>query len=475
MEEGAQWKNKIDIPVIFVFFASVLALKWSTLAVPYLWDETDWVAGAFWLSRKNLFRVIPGFHPAGLFIYHPPVLHLSTGVLFKIFGRSILLSHLFIVFISFLGIYFTYLLGSFFYGRPSGIFAATFLLFTPLYFAQSGMFLGDLPVAALGVMCAYFAVRRLYIPYLICGIYLVLIKETSIAVVVSIAAYAYIEQRRSGQKSLNTMLKYAAPLAVLFSFFIIQKIETGKFCHLDAGVAQKSIFLGGLTPMVNAVSWVSKWMFFDQGRIWLTLLVILNLAIHKSSRRRKEHWLYFFMILIAVYSFSIIKFLPRYLLPALPYFCIVAGWSLTRLVPSAKVQTAVAALICVLFIRAFYERPLLGTSEWNMRYVEVVERHQKMCVRIANELPRSHIITSWPFTKQLSVPDLGYVLEPLSAIEFRHAKQIEKSDVIYWSEPPTDESDAIERYVLSHDLHAIGEVEGRPVRSGLFTASPQNP
>ena len=67
MEEGIRWNKRYDIPALLIFFVAVLALKWATLSVPYYWDESVWVSGAYWLSSKHLFRVIPGLHPAPVF------------------------------------------------------------------------------------------------------------------------------------------------------------------------------------------------------------------------------------------------------------------------------------------------------------------------------------------------------------------------------------------------------------------------
>ena len=51
------------------------------------------------------------------------------------------------------------------------------------------MFLADIPVTALGVMSIYFALRKKYIPYLICAVFMVMIKETAMAIVFSLLVY----------------------------------------------------------------------------------------------------------------------------------------------------------------------------------------------------------------------------------------------------------------------------------------------
>src|SRR5262249_22141264 len=147
---------------------------------PLYWDEMGWATQARWLSQGNLARALPGLRPADAFWGHPPALHLTLALLAKLFGYSIALAHLIAVAFAFVGVWFSFLLGRFLYDAKTGFFAALFLFFSPVYFAQSGMFLADAPVAALGVASIYFALRRNFLAYVLTASYMVFIKETSI-------------------------------------------------------------------------------------------------------------------------------------------------------------------------------------------------------------------------------------------------------------------------------------------------------
>lgn len=144
-----------NLAIFFLFLAIVLSSKLGVLNTPYYWDEITWIRGSHWFYEEGLLRFVPGLYPSNLFMGHPPLLCLGLAFLYKIFRESIFLSHLYIVSFSFLGVYFTYLLASYLFGRFTGIIFALLLFSSSIYFAQSGMFLGDLPITALGVMTVY--------------------------------------------------------------------------------------------------------------------------------------------------------------------------------------------------------------------------------------------------------------------------------------------------------------------------------
>lgn len=169
----------------------------------------------------------------------------------------------------------------------------------------------------------------------------------------------------------------------------------------------------------------------------------------------------------------LIQFLPRYLLPILPFFCILAGWSLTRVNPSVKLQSVFAGVLCFLLIRSFTTGPLLGTSEWDMKYPEVIEVHKQMATRLEKDFAESQIVTSWPLSLQLENSYLGYVHEPLKVYQVdvtRKMTGLKIGDVFYWSEPPTEDSDFIKEYAVRNQLPIVTQVDKGKVQSSLYIA-----
>ncbi len=459
--------SEYNIAIFFLLLAVVLMSKFGTLNTPYYWDEMGWVRAAHWLSQVNLLSSIPGFHPPATFWGHPPALHLSLASLYKLFGESIWLSHLLILCFSFLGVYFTYLLGTFLYGRKVGIFSALFLFFSAIYFAQSGMFLGDIPVTALGVMSIYFALRKKYIPYLLCAVYMIMIKETAIAIVFSLLIYLYLTERHKSKYIFEKILKYSVPLVVIVAFVILQKITTGKFCCIYP--FKFELFEIQPRLVIHQSFLISKWLFLYQFRYIFTFLIILNFIINKASRSQKELLLFLPIFIFSGYSFSFLYFLPRYLLPVLPYFYLIGAWSLIELIKSKRLQTAMGMIITAVLIYSLSSTVLHGNYEWNMKYLEVVKMHKIMCQYIEEKFPNARVLTTFPHTEQLRRPYLGYVKKPLKVIHLKEGKFFGDFDLILYSVPSGDNRDMLRYYALRNNLYLIKRLEKGKIISELYS------
>ncbi len=459
--------EKYDITAFLFFLLVVFIAKFSTLNTPYYWDEMGWIRAAHWLSQVNLLRSIPGFHPSTTFWGHPPALHLSLASLYKLFGESVWLSHLLILCFSFLGAYFTYLLGTFLYGRKVGIFSALFLFFSAIYFAQSGMFLGDIPVTALGVMSIHFALRKKYIPYLLCAVYMVMIKETAIAILFSLLIYSFLTDGHRSKNAFREILKYGLPLLVIAAFSILQKFTTGKFCCIYPFKFQ----LFELQPnlVIHQVFEISKWLFFYQYRYIFTFLIVLNFIINKAHKSQKELLLFLLIFILSGYSFSFLYFLPRYLLPTLPYFYIMGAWSLIELIKSKRLQTVMGTAITAVLIYSLSGTVLQGNNEWDMKYLEIVKIHKTMCQYIEEEFPNARVLTTFPHTQQLRRPYLGYVKKPVKVVPFKEERGLGDFDLILFSIPSDfNQKNVLRDYALRNNLDLIKRLEKDKVTSELY-------
>lgn len=215
-----------DIIIGAFFLLLIFIGKANTFNLPFYWDEMGgYIKPSHWLAQGSILRIIPGFYPPYMFFGHSPGMYLTLAILYKAFGESIWISHLLAAVFSFLGVFFTYLLAMRLFDRTTGIISALFLFFTPVYFAQSGLVLPDILTTAVGVICVYFMLQEKYLPYLTCGIYLVMIKESSLAIIFALLIYLYITEKDRHRRKTK-IVKYAAPLFVIGVFFIMQKIAS---------------------------------------------------------------------------------------------------------------------------------------------------------------------------------------------------------------------------------------------------------
>jgi len=235
------------------------------------------------------------------------------------------------------------------------------------------------------------------------------------------------ERNKSKDKFLQIM-KYSIPIIVIASFFILQKIMTGNFCciypykfelfHLDAEI------------IINKVIRISKWLFFYQYRYIFTILIILNLILIKTSRYKKENFLFLLIIVFSGYSFSFLYFLPRYLLPVLPYLCIMCAWSIFELTKTRMIRIAFGTAITALMISSLSGTFIKGNNEWNMKYLGIVNANKKMYEYIKRNFPNSVILTTFPHADQMRRTYLGYVEKPLNTVHFKENLTYDHFDLI---------------------------------------------
>jgi 4-amino-4-deoxy-L-arabinose transferase-like glycosyltransferase len=414
-----------DRRVVVTLVGIVLVAKLPTLATPYHWDETLWIGFAHQLTALPLWNVLPGLHPPTLFGGRPPGLYLPMAALFKITGPSIWLSHLVIAGFAAVGVAFTYLLGALLYGRTAGRFAALFLFLNPLYFAQAGMFVSDLPVTACGVASVYWALRRRYGPYLICALALVLLKETALAIVFAISAYVLITELRRGiAGAVRAALPWALPLFAMGAYYTAQKLTSGSF------FVQYAERFDWLQPGMLAlqIRIITRWIFVEQLRWISTALIVVHLVLDRAARRRPELVLFGLIVLCSGYTFSALYLLPRYLLPVMPYIAVLTAGALVGLFPRAVVQVAIgAALLGVMAVRLpGFDRP--GTREWDLGYLAAVRVYAITAQRLTRDHRDARILTGWPLTECLRRPELGYVSVPLRAFQARDAGPLDAAE-----------------------------------------------
>jgi hypothetical protein len=217
--------------VLLLVAAVALLVKLPTVGTAAFWDEMAWLGQAGWLADNGLIRAVPGLRPDAQFFGHPPGLHFVAAVLFKVFGRSIEVAHVLIACLSAAGVCATNMLVRAAHDTRTAVLAALLLLFSPAWFSSAGVFLADLPVAALGVLCALFVMRGRVLAFFVTASCMVLIKETAVALVVALIAFRVLTRRPLTRATLKDALPYAAPLLV-FAAFIIAEGRLAFLLHL---------------------------------------------------------------------------------------------------------------------------------------------------------------------------------------------------------------------------------------------------
>lgn len=394
----------------------VFLLKWEVLDLPYHWDELGaYAIPTHWLADHGLAGALPGRHPPGTFFGHPPALYLVLAALHRALGESVLVSHVLALGFTILAVWGTYRLGTHLRDRTAGLVAACCFFATPITFAQSGMFLADLPVAGLGVVCVDLFLRGHRFAYLVLACALVLVKETGAAIPFAIVLFLALLRRRDPQLG-RKLLVHALPLALLAAFLIAQRITTGRW--VPNPYFESHPFLD-LAPTAVAVGLAktSGWILVAQQRWALTLLVALALWRFRRDFWRDEYTLFAILSALYVLPFSVLYVLPRYLLPVLPFFCITAAVSLSRLVRSRAYQAlGCIAIVALSATQLFGEGTAADSYSENMEYADVVRIHRDVARYLEESCPDARVLAHWPLSSALALPYLGYVRRPLSIV-----------------------------------------------------------
>ncbi len=402
--------NWCDTLAVVLLPLVVIASKASVLTTPFYWDEIGWSRYAHVLSQRPLWRFVALNHPL-TFAGHPPGLFLPAAALFRIAGESSGVAHAMIMAYAAIGLVFTYLLASLWFGRTAGVTAAALLWLTPIYFAQSAMFLADLPVAAVGIATVYFAVRDARIGYLLCATYLVLIKETGNAIPLAIAAYAVsLHFRISRWEALRRAGFFAAPLIVSVAFHGFQWVMTGHIAWVYSNHAQLTDLSAG--NFFFKLGLASQWLFLLERQWMVIALILLGLILRPAFRKRRELVLSALIVLFSGYSFVIVSFLPRYMMPVFPHLCIWAGGAIVALVEQTILRYVFVVLALAMKGSGIAGVDRADNDEWNMGYLRQVSAQRQICRFIERYPPEARVLCDWPMTALLTEPRLNYVSRP---------------------------------------------------------------
>jgi len=431
--------NYYDNVFAVIAFLVIFACKVSILNLPYHWDEMGaYIKPAHFLVQNGLWKAIPGFHDPYTFFGHPPGLFITLASLHTFFGEKIWISHLLAIVCSFGGIYYTYLLANYLCNRLTGLLASLLLFFTPIYFAQSGLVHGDLFITTIGVMSVYYALKNNYSAYLICGIFLVLLKESAAAIIFSLLLYLYFEGRKQPAIKMK-LFRYAVPLIVLGIFFIFQKFVTGMF--LPNPYFNTHAFL---VPSANSL----KWVFYHQGRIILTLLILSMFFFNITIFWKKEFVIFLLIVLFFVGTYSFVFFLPRYILPILPYFFILGAYSIVLLFKNTKVQLLIVAMIITIFISQFHGTGSGCSSfETDMQYVDIVTTHKAAIAYVEETYPQKTVLALWPLSEAMKEPSFGYVDKPIKIASLH-----EIYDIILYTPQGVPENQELKEIIQKQNL-----------------------
>lgn len=435
------WVFQRDRNTALFFLALVIIVKLPTMGLDYHWDAILYSKQALFYAQNGPFAV-----PEGR-IAHVPLLQWVTAIPFGIFGESPFAGHFVIALFSFIGVFYAYKLGSYLKNKQVGIISAFFVLLLPVYFSISGQFLFDIPVAAATIATVYYFIKADTKKYLISASAAVFLKETGILVVGAAIIYALFKERKK-------VFVYASPLVLtgLWQLWISLHREVSGF------LIPSSI---GAVPLRFAAS-IYDSLFMNY--TWLLLLPIVYAFYKKKKLFSGRAAILPLAILTYILFFGIVPvfILPRYFLPA---GILLAVMGSVALADSTKKYKILSAVICLLFISAYFvhygikgvlEDPIyrggiyhkmttqLKNGEMTLDYIEFVESEEKALDYIFANYSGKTIAAKFPiYEPELASVESGGRLWKKNNIKVIPIEEADKADVLIQESCCLDDIDGV--------------------------------
>ncbi len=413
--------------IFLVLFLLLLVLKLQILNTPYHWDSMLYIVGAHWIKDAH-------FNP--LCYNRFPLLPELLACAWAILGDSLWVSHLLNIFVSSIGLYFTYLIGTYLFSMKTGVISALLLLVCPLYFAQSGILNHEILLTALSLATIYFAQKDKIKLYLISASLLVLAKEVGFLTIAAIFIWQLFKYSKK-RILMRKLFICGIPLIFLLIWRMVSVMQLSRdfyygFITFDWVSIKQTFKNRFLELFVNDFRWI------------ITFFIGLRFIVYKG-KYMKEQFLILALVSIVYFSFfSIIKWgLVRYLMPIYPLFFIIGTESIVRISRDRKLFLyTMVTVIIFLSISQFYNNRIIeynagsgAVLESNMEYLDVVITHKQAAEYIEKNYPDAVVLTTWPQYMELSHPYLGYVKKPINIkiVYSNPPPDLSRIDLIYYS------------------------------------------
>lgn len=442
-----------------------LAFWWPTRELPYWWDSAGFImqAARFYLDTSFSSFILPS-DSAISNMAHPPVFPFVLAFVWRMFGDSLYVSHLFYLPFVLIAVLFTYALGKHVAQTtnkkeivPSslvGFCAALLLLFSPLFLAQVGIIYLEIPVAGFAVMAVYFFLKRQILWYMLSATLMLLMKEVSVIIILAIFTTLSIQfvwnlfdKKRNKQTRLRALGKefliFGLPIIVILGWFVWHKIATGWIFVLP--YYQNAMTEKLFTISFTKIFFVFQFFFIEQFRWVITFVVLAIIFIliirHKIqkvfSRESREGLILFFIIIVLVpMLFGKLEFLPRYVVFGLPFLSIFFSFFLGVILQKTKIMFGAAVvLVLILFFLGWDNHQKITTwrftpIEENLEYMDVIRVGKEMAELVEDRYPNSLIYTGFPTNYMLSQPFQGYVSKPLAVLDCTAYREGDRVDLI---------------------------------------------
>src|SRR5262249_8463770 len=149
---------------------------------------------------------------------------------------------------------------------------------------------------------------------------------------------------------------------------------------------------------------VARVLFYGEGRFIVTGILLAGLV---NWRKFWKPEFTFFGLVLAFYwaAFSLIGFLPRYVMPVLPFMCVAASWAIYVIFRTGKAaQYAITCMASLIFVGFFYRASESGNFETNMQHEKAADVCRRLTQYLEGNFSDALIASDWPVSAYLRYP-----------------------------------------------------------------------
>jgi 4-amino-4-deoxy-L-arabinose transferase-like glycosyltransferase len=421
------------------------------------------------------------------------------------------------------------------YDAKTGALAGLFLLFSPIFLAQTTYIYLEMPLTALTTMSIYYASREKTWLYVVCATLAACTKAYGGLVVLPVLAYVLIQAplRRRPLVTLKRLAIHSIPLVFCLVWQLYHKMVQGwAFVRPDAAQYYAGVLLSA-SSFIDVLRTVF-FLFVAQFRWILTLSTLVTAftfvirewesveieGIQANSPSsflfkqrltqvakhvRPESFLLLFTILVWVVFVSS-EYLARYTLPILPLFVLIGVRSLksvskARIVPISLLMIflfwvswagievaeplgdmafripAVAELIASWGFDSRYHVMdiVLGKAlgaEIDSELWDFLRVHQSASRYIEENYSEATILVTFPQNAELTLPAGGYVTNPLEVVYLANVESCADFDLVYWAFPSSWRGEFLPIVRERCGLELVARFESRDVFAEIYRVVP---
>lgn len=394
---------------LLLFGAALFGAHAPFLNLPYYWDE----AGQFIPHALDIFQDGSLVPHSTLPNIHPPSVPAYVALIWKIAGFSPTATRAGMLALSALSLLAAFLLAKALAKdapAKTALLATALLFVSPVFFAQSMLAQLDAPAMLFTTLALlWFLEDRIPLAAAAC-LALVLVKETGVAVPLTLGGWLLYERRR------RDAAWFVAPVAALLCWVGLLAAATGHWSG-NRQFLEYNVYYP-LDPLRLAAAILRRLYYLFIGDSHWVGAIALTLAWRRGMFRTRAWRVAVLLAVANVATVTVLggAVLNRYLLPAMPvlYAGIAAGLSVFRRVPRVALS---GALLTGLVAGNFVNPPYPFALEDNLSFVDFVRLHQESSAYLEHAYPEARAAALWPISLELSRPALGFLRKPLKVRE----------------------------------------------------------